>query len=185
MGVYNVKGIRGICHFSIPVKDVDRSLTFYEEILGARVYEDEIGAYRFGFSDEDKALGRGQHLFVEIAGARVELLALDPGGKSPVGTHHAFAIGPNDIHVIEGHLEEHGIPYNGPVTHRGTAAVSIYFSDPDGNALEFCCWDGYPRLSEIPLMQSVTRRDTRYDWDAVGRRAEPPSPFPLPPRGRG
>ncbi len=169
----NPIGIRPLCHFSIPCKDVEESVTFYEEILGARVYSDEIGEYRFGFSDEDKALGRGQHIFVEIAGQRVELAHGDPGGKPPVGTHHAFAIGPNDIPAIEGHLEEHGIPYNGPVTHKGTAAVSIYFSDPDGNALEFCCWDGYPRLSEIPLFQHVARRDTGFDWDAAARRARP------------
>jgi catechol 2,3-dioxygenase-like lactoylglutathione lyase family enzyme len=173
MGVYNPLGIRGVCHFSIPVKDMERSLSFYEEVLGARVYEDEIGEYRFGFSDEDKARGRSPHVFIEIAGARVELLGLDPEGKPPIGTHHAFAIGPNDVHVIEGHLEEHGIPYNGPVTHGGTAAVSIYFSDPDGNALEFCCWDGYQKLDQIPLMQQAPRRDTSIDWDPATRRAVP------------
>jgi len=173
MGQYNPKGIRGICHFSIPVKDTREALTFYEEILGARVYEDEIGRYEFGFSEKDRELGRQEHIFVEIAGARVELLGLDPGGQSPLGTHHAFAIGPNDVHVIEGHLEEHGIPYNGPVTHRGTSAVSIYFQDQDGNALEFCCWDGYPRMEEIPLMQAVPRRDTTYHWDPQARRGRP------------
>lgn len=171
MGVYNPLGIRGVCHFSIPCRDVTRSLTFYEEVLGARLYQDEIGEYRFGFSSEDQALGRQQHIFVEIAGARVELLGLDPQGKSPLGTHHAFAIGPNDVHVVEGHLEEHGIPYNGPVTHRGTSAVSIYFNDPDGNALEFCCWDGYQRLDQIPLMQRGPKRDTSYEWDPAARRA--------------
>lgn len=176
MGVYNPLGIRGVCHFSIPCKDIERALTFYEEILGAKVYEDEIGEYRFGFSEEDRALGRQKHIFVDIAGARVELLGLDPEGKAPVGTHHAFAIGPNDVHVVEGHLEEHGIPYNGPVTHRGTSAVSIYFDDPDGNALELCCWDGYPRMDEIPLMQRVTRRDTRFEWDSEKRRAHAKQP---------
>ena len=173
MPKYNSFGIQGLCHFSIPVKDTQQAFTFYEEILGARVYEDEIGRYAFGFSDEDKKLGRSEHVFVEIAGQRVELLGQDPGGKTPLGTHHAFAIGPNDIHAIEGHLEEHGIPYNGPVTHRGTAAVSIYFQDPDGNALEFCCWDGYLRISEVPLMQHVPRRDTSYEWDTEARRARP------------
>src|SRR5262245_52572150 len=91
MGVYNPLGIRGICHFSIPVKDMDRHLSFYEQILGAREYEDEIGEYRFGFSEQDKALGRSAHEFIENAGPRVELLGLDPQGKAPVGTHHAFA----------------------------------------------------------------------------------------------
>ncbi len=44
-------GIRGLDHFSIPVSDTRRSLTFYEAIFGATVFEDEIGRYEFGFSD--------------------------------------------------------------------------------------------------------------------------------------
>src|SRR5438093_866381 len=58
MGVYNPVGIRGICHYSIPCSNTERSLTFYEEIFGATVYEDEIGPYRFAFSAADKRLGR-------------------------------------------------------------------------------------------------------------------------------
>src|SRR6266852_1022253 len=95
MPKYNSYGIQGLCHFSIPVKDVQGSLTFYEEIFGAKVYEDEIGRYMFGFSEADKKLGRSEHIFVEIAGQRVELAGEDPGGEAPLGTHHAFAIGPN------------------------------------------------------------------------------------------
>ncbi len=173
MPKYNSYGIQGLCHFSIPVKDVQGSLTFYEEIFGAKVYEDEIGRYMFGFSEADKKLGRSEHIFVEIAGQRVELAGEDPGGEAPLGTHHAFAIGPNDIDAMGRHLAEHGVPYNGPVTHRGTAAVSLYLQDPDGNALEFCCWDGYPRLSEVPLMQQTQRRDLSFDWDPEARRAQP------------
>ena len=167
----NPMGIRGLDHFSIPVSDTRRSLTFYEAIFGATVFRDEIGSYEFGFSPEDKRLGRSEHIFVEIAGQRVELLGQDPGGQSPLGTHHAFAIGPNDVDVIQEHLRAHGVPFNGPATHRGTAAVSIYFNDPDGHELEFVCWDGYPRLSEVRLLQQIERVNTRFDWDPVARHA--------------
>ncbi len=169
----NRHGIRGVDHFSIPCSDAQRSLTFYEEIFGATVFRDELGEYVFGISPEDKALGRQVHIFVEIAGQRVELLGEDPGGKAPLGTHHAFSIGPNDVEVIQRHLQDHGIPYVGPATHRGTAAVSVYFLDPDGNELEFVCWDGYARLTEIPLLQHVAAVDKRYEWDPATRRARP------------
>jgi catechol 2,3-dioxygenase-like lactoylglutathione lyase family enzyme len=172
MGAYNPIGIRGISHYSLPVSDIDTSQTFYEEILGAEVFEDDNGPHRFGYSDEDKALGREKHVFLLVAGQhRIELLERDPERKTPLGTHHAYAIGPNDVRGVERHLREHGIPFNGPCTHRGTAAVSIYFSDPDGNALEFCCWDGYPNMDEIPLLQQIERKDTRFEWDAESRRA--------------
>jgi len=173
MGQYNPHGIRGICHYSIPCTDTERSLTFYEELFGAKIYEDEIGPYKFGFSEQDKALGRQEHIFVEIAGQRVELLGLDPGGKSPLGTHHAYRIGPNDVVPIQEHLRAHGIPFRGPETHRGTAAVSIYFQDPDGNALEFCCWDGYPKLSDVPMMYNQARPDITFEWDPEARKGRP------------
>ncbi len=170
MGVYNPLGIRGICHYSIPCSNVEKSLTFYEEIFGARLYADEIGEYKFGFSESDIALGRMQHIFVDIVGQRVELVAGQTGGKAPLGTHHAYGMGPNDIEVVQKHLADHGIPFRGPVTHKGTVAVSIYFKDPDGNALEFCCWDGYPKIDEVPTMYNQTRRDDSYEWDPVSRR---------------
>ena len=164
----NPLGIRGLCHFSIPVRDVTTSMSFYETILGAKLYSDEIGEYRFGFSEQDKALGRQEHIFVEIAGQRVELLGQDPGGKTPFGTHHAFDIGPNDVYVVSAHLEEHGIPFTGPVTHRGSGSANIYFTDPDGNALEFAC-AGYPQHTELPLMQKVPPAPG-YTWDAEARK---------------
>ncbi len=173
MGQYNQQGIRGICHYSIPCSDTERSLSFYEEIFGAKVYEDEIGRYMFGFSEEDKKLGRQEHIFVEIAGQRVELLGLDPGGKSPLGTHHAYRIGPNDVEPMQEHLRSHGIPFRGPETHKGTAAVSLYIQDPDGNRLEFCCWDGYPRITEVPTGYNRARPDISYEWDPVARRGRP------------
>lgn len=169
----NPLGIRGVDHFSIPCRDAEKSLTFYETILGATVYEDDLGPYRFGFSAEDKALGREPHIFLEIGGQRVELLGRDPDRTAPFGTHHAFAIGPNDVQAVVAHLEAHGVPYNGPATHRGTHAVSVYFQDPDGNELELTCWDNYPRMDEIPLWQRTERRDTRLDWDPVARRGRP------------
>jgi catechol 2,3-dioxygenase-like lactoylglutathione lyase family enzyme len=168
---YNPLGIRGICHFSIPCKDIERSLTFYETIVGAKLIEDEHGPYKIAYG-EDGQPRTGSHMFIDVAGARIELLQQDPAGNIPFGTHHAFAIGPNDVHVIEGHLEEHGIPYRGPI-HSGHEAVSIYFLDPDGNKLEFCSWDGFRGADRYPTHRDAPRQDTAFEWDPEARKAKP------------
>jgi catechol 2,3-dioxygenase-like lactoylglutathione lyase family enzyme len=171
----NPHGIGPLDHFSIPCKEPERSQSFYETVFSARVYEDENGPYVFGTAPEDRALERSVHIFMIMDnGQRFELLGHDLGGVAPAGTHHAFKIGPNDLPAVRAHLERCGIPYWGPATHRGTAAVSIYFNDPDGNVLEFCCWGGYPDLASVPLSQHMAKPSLAYVWDAEARVGRPP-----------
>ena len=168
----NPHGIRGVDHFSVPCKDPELSQSFYETVLNAKVYEDENGPYVFGVSEEDKRLGRSVHIFVELdSGLRIELLEAKTDGTAPLGTHHAFSIGPNDVEPICEMLEGLGVPYVGPATHRGTFAVSVYFHDLDGNLLEFVCWNGYPKLSDVPLMQKLSKEFPDFTWDPKTRRA--------------
>ena len=174
---HNKFGIGPIDHFSLPCRDPAFSATFYESLLGAKIYEDENGRRSvFGISAEDKALGRSIHIFMEMeCGQMFELLEHDLKGTPPAGTHHAFQIGPNDVDSVQGHLDALGIPYMGPATHAGSKAVSFYFQDPDGNVLEFCCFSGFPRLADVPLSQHMKRRSLDYVWDQETKTAKPPA----------
>lgn len=167
-----VPAIKGIDHFSIPVSDADRSLSFYETVFGARVYEDSNGPYVFGRSESDRALGRAVHIFVTIGSVRMELLGEDPGGAQPFGTHHAFAVDAPQIIELQEHLRAHAVPFWGPATHKGTNTASIYVKDPDNNQLEFVCWE-YPDHAQLPLSQHMERPNPHFEWDADGLRAIP------------
>jgi catechol 2,3-dioxygenase-like lactoylglutathione lyase family enzyme len=159
-------------HFSIPCSDPEHSVSFYEAVLGAKVFEDEHGPHTFGISESDKALGRPIHIFMQLeCGQRIELLKLDTGRTQPAGTHHGFQIGPNDLPAIMAHLDSLGVPFWGPGRHKGTNAVSIYWKDPDNNQFEFVILGGYPDFDNVPLSQHMAKPPIDFRWDAEQRRA--------------
>ena len=52
--------------------------------------------------------------------------------------HFAFAVSKSDLANLKRNLEQYGISVLGPVELSWMVARSLYFSDPDGNDLEFC-----------------------------------------------
>ncbi len=50
--------------------------------------------------------------------------------------HFAFTVSPDQIEESASELREKGVSIQGPVLHTWMPARSVYFSDPDGNALE-------------------------------------------------
>ena len=166
--------VSGVDHFSIPCADTAKSLSFYQTVFGATIFEDSAGRYVFGDTEEDKRLGRSIHIFLMIGKTRVELLGEDPQGKQPFGTHHAFGIAPDQLQVVIDHLNAHEIPFWGPATHRGTTTASIYVKDPDNNQLEFVVFD-YPEdlRNELPLSQHMDKPNPFFDWDPTNLRAFP------------
>lgn len=116
----------GILESSLYVKDVSRSVRFYEKIFGFRVISD------FG--------GRGCAM---EAGTRQVLLLFLKGGSRAMETPHdgdgelhlAFAIRSEDLSQWEDWLAENGIAVEEKTTwERG--GQSIYFRDPDRHLLE-------------------------------------------------
>lgn len=52
--------------------------------------------------------------------------------------HFAFTVDEADIEAVAVLLRANDVAVDGPVTHDWMPARSVYFSDPDGHALEFC-----------------------------------------------
>src|SRR3546814_6440704 len=50
--------------------------------------------------------------------------------------HFAFGTTAEGLLKFADHLRRHGIPFDGPRSHRGMSAASVYFRDVDGNNLE-------------------------------------------------
>jgi catechol 2,3-dioxygenase-like lactoylglutathione lyase family enzyme len=53
-------------------------------------------------------------------------------------THFAFTVAEQEIEEAAAMLRAQGVEVEGPVYHEWMPARSIYFSDPDGHALELC-----------------------------------------------
>jgi catechol 2,3-dioxygenase-like lactoylglutathione lyase family enzyme len=118
---------RGIHHAAVLSSDVDRTIHFYQDILGfplTDIFEnrDYKGSNHFFFD-----LGNGNLLaFFDFPG-----LGLGPYAEVLGGLHHiAISVEPDSWERLKARLDEEGIAY---LLESGS---SIYFADPDGTRVE-------------------------------------------------
>ncbi len=118
---------RGLHHTALISSDVERTVRFYQDLLGFPLTElienrDYAGSSHFFFD-----IGNGNLLaFFDFPG-------LDVGPYAEVlgGLHHmAISVAPQRWDEIVGRLDEAGVPHE---VHSG---VSVYFRDPDGARIE-------------------------------------------------
>ena len=120
---------RGISEVILVVQDVGHSLAFYRDTVGLRV--DNEGNPKFAW------------LWAGMPGAQQRIgLTTGPlsfGAAHVKGPQH-FAFGTENARIdgLKAALERQGVEVEGPVEFPFWHARSIYFSDPDGNRVEFC-----------------------------------------------
>jgi catechol 2,3-dioxygenase-like lactoylglutathione lyase family enzyme len=115
---------QGVAHFSLPVRDLERSIAFYADILGLQLVfrTPELAFFRSG----------KDHVIL----ARTDAGPADANGRN---VHHAFIVESRDfeagleflasraVTVIDRDSRPEGAVF---------AGRSAYFADPDGNVLE-------------------------------------------------
>jgi glyoxylase I family protein len=121
---------RGVHHMALICSDVERTIQFYQELLGFPLVE----------LMENRDYKGSTHLFFDIGNDNLLAffdfpgLGLQPGVESLGGVQHiAISTTAENLQRIKARLEEEGITYLGP--DRGVT-TSIYFKDPDGIQIE-------------------------------------------------
>ena len=116
---------QGVLHFTIPVKDLDRSEKFYKEILGMQ------------------RVRRNNHMVFMQAGDDNFVLTfsenpIDPNREDKHDIHSAFRVTPEEYDRAKKFLADKGIPIIKEEDRRkGTfQGRSAYFHDPDRNVIE-------------------------------------------------
>ena len=106
-----------IDHVSLDALDRERTLAWYEELLGLRAH------------GRPGATAPGEPVFLGPAGARLGVFA----DRAPGVRHVALATDPAGARDVRSRLERLGIAYS---AERHRSSDSIYFRDPDGTTLE-------------------------------------------------
>ena len=153
---------RGINHLALVCRDMQRTVAFYEGVLGMPLVK-----------TIDLPVGLGQHFFFDCGGG--DHLAFfwfpdapepAPGVSAPAArpdqgsltsaigsmNHVAFDVAPERMEEYRDRLRAAGVPTTeianhddsewglSEEVHPGTFVRSIYFQDPDGILLEFAAW---------------------------------------------
>jgi lactoylglutathione lyase len=114
--------IQGVYEVAIRVRDLKRSEAFYRDVLGLEE----------GLRDTSR-----NWLFLRVGGAAGMIVLQEEAGEWPT-QHLAFSVVESQVEDAAQALTAAGVAVEGPVRHDWMPAISLYFSDPDGHALELC-----------------------------------------------
>ncbi|MBW8906298.1 MAG: VOC family protein [Betaproteobacteria bacterium] len=115
--------LRSIDHVVLRVRDMERMVRFYRDVLGARYV-----AFRPKFNMTHLRVGE----------SLIDLVAADTGAGGRNMDHFCLQVDPFDEKAIVEHLKCHGVE-TGDVRSRYGAegnGPSIYLFDPEGNQVE-------------------------------------------------
>jgi len=137
-----------LLHTGLTVRDLDRSLGFYRDLLGMEVVmaQEKQGGYLAAIVGYEGAHVRMAHLAFPGDAHRIELFQyLEPPGRGDAGeprdigiTHVCLLV--EDLRAMHERLSEAGIDfYSAPVevdTGANAGGLCLYLRDPDGITLE-------------------------------------------------
>jgi catechol 2,3-dioxygenase-like lactoylglutathione lyase family enzyme len=168
---------KGFSHIGLSTRDLDATREFYEELMGFRVARCDIikvaegGQIRHIFFDT----GRDQLIaFMEPQGVPGIPDDYDAGintGLGVPGSFYHFAFEAGSVHALESKRQElldKGVAVTDIVDHEW--AKSIYFTDPNGISLEYCCLTRDVGTADDVTMQVRVERsvqEMRQRWDRL------------------
>ena len=132
--------IKGLGEASIRVTDLDAMHTFYEDVVGLEVLKrDESFVF---FKIAEGYGGHTQNLALFDAANRIFLETKSPELSQERTTLHHIALNVSleDFEPENLRLESLGLQVRA-TEHAWLHVRSLYFADPEGNLLEFVCYD--------------------------------------------
>ncbi|MGM9522228.1 MAG: VOC family protein [Oscillospiraceae bacterium] len=120
--------IEGVAHVGLFVKDAQRSLEFYRDILGFEVIWDTMN-------------GKVRMVFMQNGGAQIEIVQIPGLGDRPAGSFDHLAMKVTNLEQVKADLEAKGVRFDEgsyecvPCVFEN-GSKWIFFNGPDGERLE-------------------------------------------------
>ena len=132
--------VKGLGEVSLRVKDLDTMYKFYEEVVGLQVLRRDESFVFFKIAE-----GYGGHsqilaLFDSTNRSFLEKKSLELNSEATTLHHIALNVALDDFEPERIRLQGLGLKVNVAV-HEWVHIRSMYFSDPEGNLLEFVAYD--------------------------------------------
>lgn len=137
-------GVRGLGELALRVDDLDAMTAFYRDVVGLSVLREFDTSTFFDLGE-----GYGGHTtIVALFDRAAEESALDdpgnaytpPDAAATTVDHFAFTVAREDLDAERDRLESLGVDLEF-ATHDWVSWRSLYFEDPEGNSVEFVCYD--------------------------------------------
>ncbi|MEI7998954.1 MAG: VOC family protein [Candidatus Omnitrophota bacterium] len=139
--------IFGIDHVAFNVRDLDKSVKFYTEVIGLRITEREPSK-------------PGVEYFLDCGASLLGIIqAKDLNQNHPFAheglgaNHFSFHIHSNDFEAMIEHLQKHNVKIE--YAKKRPKSWSLYFYDIDGNKLEATAWPLEDGLSEEKRVKEI------------------------------
>lgn len=132
--------IKGLGEVSIRVKNLDIMQKFYEEVIGLDVIRREESYVFFGIADGYGGHSQNLALFAATNLGFLENKSTDLSPENTTLHHIALNIALEDYETEKTRLEGLGLTVEA-TEHEWLHVRSLYFHDPEGNTIEFVCYD--------------------------------------------
>jgi len=168
---------RGVHHLALCTDDMKKTVDFYVEVLGMPL----VHAMKVPPGLGTGKANRGnppyeeiRHYFFDMGNDSLIAFFEIPKGKEPEANrnavggmqHCSFVVTPKRFAEIEQRLKQRGIDYIGPIPQL-PGLVGIYFYDPSGIRLEFCCQPKDGDDQQVLRCNQQTRAELRRELETL------------------
>ena len=168
---------RGVHHLALNTDDMKATVDFYVEVLGMPL----VHAMKVPPGLGTGPANRGnppyeeiRHYFFDMGNDSLLAFFEIPKGAEPKGwrnaigamQHCSFVVTPEKFAQIEERLRSRNIDYIGPIPQL-PGLLGIYFFDPNGIRLEFCCQPANGEEQKVLKLTTQTRAQLRRELETL------------------
>jgi catechol 2,3-dioxygenase-like lactoylglutathione lyase family enzyme len=168
---------RGVHHLALNTDDMQMTVDFYVEVLGMPLIHAMKVPPGLGTGPGNRGnppYERIRHYFFDMGNDSLLAFFEIPKGAEPRGNrnsigsmqHCSFVVPPARFAEIEERLKARNIPYIGPIPQL-PGLLGIYFFDPNGIRLEFCCQPEQGEHQQVVALTTQSKDEVRAELETL------------------